>query len=329
MGPRRTHPLGCASTAGGALLGVPACDSKPVWPNLPDSGMASPAALPSPDRKPTDAEIDFHGLSHPGRVRTENQDSFLLATIHRRLVLRHNNVAGRVALPEQEERLAFLAMVADGVGGGVGGADASATALEAAMDYVDHLVAVYSGARAQVGDLAEALQQGALAAHEAVRQRRAVAGITGTMATTLTLFLGVWPTYYLLQVGDSRYYRYRAGVLSQVTRDQTMAQDLVDQGVLSESVAARTPYAHVLSSALGADTTVPVVTRMDADWGNIHLLCSDGLTKHVSDRRIGEVLGSGISAREACEQLLQEALDGGGTDNITIIVGRTVPAAGT
>jgi protein phosphatase len=68
---------------------------------------------------------------------------------------------------------------------------------------------------------------------------------------------------------------------------------------------------------------------MDADWGNIHLLCSDGLTKHVSDRRLGEVLGSGLGAQACCEQLLQEALEGGGTDNITIIVGRTVPAAGT
>ena len=57
----------------------------------------------------------------------------------------------------------------------------------------------------------------------------------------------------------------------------------------------------------------------------MHLLCSDGLTKHVSDARIAEVLGSMTSARQACEQLLQDALDGGGTDNVTIIVGRTVP----
>jgi serine/threonine protein phosphatase PrpC len=67
-----------------------------------------------------------------------------------------------------------------------------------------------------------------------------------------------------------------------------------------------------------------VVTRLAAGWENVHLLCSDGLTKHVSDARIAERLGAMTSAREVCEELLQDALDGGGTDNITIIVGRAV-----
>jgi protein phosphatase len=144
------------------------------------------------------------------------------------------------------------------------------------------------------------------------------------MATTLTLFLGVWPRYYLMQVGDSRYYRYRDGTLTQVTRDQTFAESLVQAGALSREEAKNSRFAHVLSSAIGADETIPVVTPMDADWGNVHLLCSDGLTKHVSDQRIGEILGAMTSAKQAAEQLLQEALDAGGTDNITIIVGRVV-----
>jgi protein phosphatase len=144
------------------------------------------------------------------------------------------------------------------------------------------------------------------------------------MATTLTLFFSIWPTYYLLQLGDSRYYLWRDGKLRQVTRDQTMAQDLVDEGVLTRAAAAKTPMASVLSSAIGADTTKPVVTRLQGDWGNVHLMCSDGLTRHVSDERIAEVLGSMTSARQAAEQLLQDALDGGGSDNITIILGYTV-----
>jgi protein phosphatase len=282
--------------------------------------------LPTPDRKPTDAEIDFFGVTHQGKVRKDNQDSFLLATIHKRLELLHNNVAGRASILEGDQRLAFIAMVADGVGGGQGGADASAAALEAAMAYVDHSASVYYGARANADDFAASLQEAAVRAHEAVRAKREAAGIKGTMATTLTLFMGVWPTYYLLQVGDSRYYKFRDGALTQITRDQTLAQDLVDDGVLTRSAAARTPLANVLSSALGADKTAPVVTRLDADWANVHLLCSDGLTKHVSDERIREVLAGMTSARQACEQLLQDALDGGGTDNVTIIIGRTVPA---
>jgi protein phosphatase len=67
-----------------------------------------------------------------------------------------------------------------------------------------------------------------------------------------------------------------------------------------------------------------VVTHLPADWGNVHLLCSDGLTKHVSDARIADRLATMSSAQQVCEALLQDALDGGGTDNITIIVRRVV-----
>ncbi|WP_373061040.1 PP2C family serine/threonine-protein phosphatase [Gemmatimonas sp.] len=70
---------------------------------------------------------------------------------------------------------------------------------------------------------------------------------------------------------------------------------------------------------------MPVVTRLDSDWNNVHLICSDGLTKHVTDARIAEILGAMTSPKQAAEQLLQEALDGGGTDNITVVVGRATP----
>jgi serine/threonine protein phosphatase PrpC len=158
-----------------------------------------------------------------------------------------------------------------------------------------------------------------------VHERRGRLGISTTMATTLTVFLGLWPAYYVLQVGDSRYYLYKDGVLRQLTRDQTLAEDLVDDGVMSRTQAMHTQFASVLSSAVGGESAIPVVTRLQADWGNVHLLCSDGLTKHVSDEQIAARLSAMTSARDVCEQLLQDALDGGGTDNITIIVGRLVP----
>ncbi len=280
---------------------------------------------PDLSRKPRDHEIDRHGLSHQGKVRKDNQDHFLLASIHKRIDVQGTNLELGDRITVGEQRLANIAMVADGVGGGVGGSEASATALEAAMEYVNNSMAVYYGANTGSAQFTELLQAAALRAHEAVLARRAARGVKGTMATTLTLYIGVWPTYYLLQVGDSRYYLWREGKLTQLTRDQTLAQDLVDDGVLSQSAAAKTPLANVLSSALGADTTAPVVTKLPADWGNVHLLCSDGLTKHVSDERIADVISSMTSAQQACEQLLQDALAGGGTDNITIIIGRTVP----
>jgi protein phosphatase len=145
------------------------------------------------------------------------------------------------------------------------------------------------------------------------------------MATTLTLWLGAWPASYLLQVGDSRCYVFRDDKLHQVSRDQTMAEDLLDAGVLTRAAAIRSPLSNVLSSAIGAESAAPVVTRMMQAWGNVGLLCSDGLTRHVSDDRIADRLRTMTSAKQVCEQLVQDALDGGGTDNITVLVGRTVP----
>lgn len=283
------------------------------------------ADTPVAPRKPLDDELDRYGLSHQGNVRRENQDHFLMASFHKRVHVQFSNVRNIPDLiPTEEQRLAYLAMVADGVGGGVGGAEASAVALEAAMQYVDSAIATYYGTRHDANEFGALLQAAALRAHESVIARRNERGIRGTMATTLTLYIGVWPVYYVLQVGDSRYYVWRDGALMQLTRDQTVAQDLVDDGVMSQADAARTPFANVLSSAIGSDTTAPVVTRLEFDWNNVHLLCSDGLTKHVSEERIAEVLSGMTSAKQACEVLLEDALKNGGSDNITIIVSRAV-----
>lgn len=278
----------------------------------------------APQRMPRDDEIDVHGLTHTGLVRKENQDHFLIASFHKLVHVLATSLPPN-HLPEPDRRLGVVAMVADGVGGGEGGGEASATALESAMRYVNESMACYYRSDSSEQEFIDALQTAAMLAHEAVRGRRSASGRTGTMATTLTLWMGVWPQYYLLQVGDSRYYHYRQGALTQVSRDQTIAQELVDEGVMTRTAAFRTQFANVLSSALGADNSMPVVTRMQSEWNTVHLLCSDGLTKCVSDDRIAERLRTMTSAKQVTEQLLRDALDGGGPDNITIIVGRAVP----
>ncbi len=275
--------------------------------------------------KPRDDEIDVFGLTHQGLVRTENQDHFLIASIHKRVNVVKTSLSAQQRLPLADERLAILAMVADGVGGGEGGERASATALEVATQYFVASTDCYYRSNGSDTSFIETLQDAALQCHQAVVDRAKAEGHGRTMATTLTLFMGVWPWYYLLQVGDSRYYVYRDGELRQATRDQTMAQDLIDEGVFTRAMADRSRYANVLSSAIGGQNALPVVTRLPADWGNVHLICSDGLTKHVPDTRIRERLASMTSAQQVCEQLLQDALDGGGTDNVTIVVGRAVP----
>ena len=280
---------------------------------------------PPNSRKPRDDEIDVYGMTHAGRVRSENQDHFLLATVHKRVNVLATNLGSQQGLPLGDQRVAFLAMVADGVGGVEGGAEASATALESVMQYVNDSMSCLYDREVAEATFTQSLQECAIRSHEAILARAAEHEEHGSMATTLTLFMGVWPAYYLLQLGDSRYYLWREERLTQVTRDQTLANDLVDSGVLTRAQAPHTQFAHVLSSALGAGTAEPVVTRLRAEWDNIHLLCSDGLTKHVSDERIAHRLSTMTSAKQVCEQLVQDALDEGGSDNITIIVGRQVP----
>src|SRR3989441_7919396 len=126
------------------------------------------------------------------------------------------------------------------------------------------------------------------------------------MATTLTVWIGVWPWVYVLQVGDSRYYVYRAGELLRITRDQTIAQELVDRGVLTRTDAFDSRWASVLSSAIGGPPTAPAVTRLPSDWRNVHLLCTDGLTQHVSDERIKQRPAPLKAPQDGCEGLLPE-----------------------
>jgi protein phosphatase len=260
-------------------------------------------------RKPREDEIDFFGLTHRGRVRKNNNDHFLLASLHKRMEVRLTSLPGLEQSLVSDQRLAFIGMVADGVGGTEGGEEASRT---------------YSSPDAREEAFRGTLQKAATESHNTVLKRAQETSDARKRATTLTLWMGVWPYAYVLQVGDSRYYIYRDDVLTQVTRDQTYAEDLVDAGAISRDQAKDSPLKNVLSSAIGGKENLPVVTRLTSHWDNIHLMCSDGLTKHVSDDRIKSRLKTMVSARETAELLLQDALDDGGTDNITIIVGRAI-----
>lgn len=277
----------------------------------------------APMRRPRDDELDVFGLTHPGKVRTENQDHFLVGSLRGRLNIRMSSLPSSHMLPIEEERVASFMMVADGVGGGQKGEAASRMALEEVARYISEGARCFYRDDGE-GDLGRALEQAARKCHQTIRERGREDPATTGMATTLTLFIGVWPWSYILQVGDSRYYRYADGVLSQISRDQTVAQALVDQGLLTQELSVHSPLTNVLASSIGGPQTAPVVSRIQNSWENIHLLASDGLTKHVSDERISERLGAIQSAKQVCEDLLQDALDGGGTDNITIIVGRAV-----
>jgi PPM family protein phosphatase len=129
----------------------------------------------------------------------------------------------------------------------------------------------------------------------------------------------------IAHVGDSRAYLFRGGELQPIARDQTMAQFLADTGQIHPDEIARRPLRNSLTSVLGTQ-----VGQMEVDLRGLRLadgdqlmLCSDGLTEMVAEAVIADVLGTATaSASEACEQLVNLALDGGGKDNVTVIVGR-------
>jgi serine/threonine protein phosphatase PrpC len=290
--------------------------------------MTSPSTTSvaaDPGRRPLDSEVDIYGLTHPGKVRPNNEDHFLVCALQKRMHVYHTSLPDTTRLGGNE-RIAMLGMVADGVGGAAAGEEASRMALEGVTRYVSEaLRCYYTADPAEDHDFIHALEEAALQVHNelavATREHHELRG----MATTLTLWLGVWPKAYLLQVGDSRCYTLKDGQLIQLSRDQTMAEDLVEQGVFTRADAKNTKWAHVLSSAIGGPQAAPVVRKLEQQWGTVGLMCSDGLTRHVPDERIRERLMTTASARDGCEALLQDALDAGGEDNITIIIGRTGP----
>jgi len=284
-----------------------------------------PATEHAASRKPLDSEIDVYGLTHTGLVRSTNQDHFLISSLRRQVVV-HRSSLPRPDARSTSDRTAFLAIVADGVGSSVMGGEASRHAVEGILRYIAECSkCFYRLDGSDLTLLSTALAESAMRVHADIARERAEGKSDGQgMATTLTLWLGVWPYGYLLQVGDSRCYVMRGGVLRQISRDQTVVQDLVDAGVLTQTQAMRSPLSNVLSSAIGGSEAMPVITRFEQGWDQIGLLCSDGLTKHVSDERIAEQLRNMTSAKQVCEALLQDALDAGGSDNITIVVGRPV-----
>src|SRR4051812_5423757 len=283
-----------------------------------------------PGLRPRDDELDLFGLTHPGRVREENQDHFLLCTVHPQVVLHGTSLPNPEGLQLRGQRLATIMLVADGVGGSAAGSRASQLATEAVTRYVSSTLRSYHAAGSSgEGEFREALRAAALEAHDVVRADAQSRADERDMATTLSLGIVVWPWLYVLQVGDSRCYFYQGGELRQVTRDQTVAQELVDRGVLTPERAHRSPLSHVLSSAIGASEALPEITRVDvSERGSVILVCTDGLSKHVSDAEIAQQLGAMQSAEQVCRSLLQLALDRGGSDNITLVVGRALRARG-
>ena len=253
----------------------------------------------------------------------------MLCTVHPQVVVHGTSLPDAASLPLRGERIATYMLVADGVGGGSGGGEASRVALATITQYVASSMRSYhSAGAASDTEFYQALTDAALEAHTAVKKRQLL-DPDAKMATTLTLAVAVFPWMYVTQVGDSRCYIYWQGKLNQITRDQTLAQGLADQGILPADRVSSSPLSHVLSSAIGGEEAMPVVNRVEIPRGCVILLVTDGLTKHVSNEEIAEQIKTMESSEQLCRSLLTMALDRGGSDNITLIAARAPIADGS
>jgi len=261
-------------------------------------------------------------MCHLGLVRKTNQDHFLVASLHKSMQLHQTTLphGGLGSLVSGARGYVFL--VADGVGSTPWGEQASGSALRAIADYVIHGMDMDSSADPDHDHrVADRLRRSVEHGHQAIRDAGEAEDKRG-MATTLTMVTVHWPRAYVIHVGDSRAYHLRNGTLTQVTKDQTMAQAMVDAGALTRSAAEHSRLKHVLWSALGGKEALPEVITLDCEWEDVMLLCTDGLTKHVSDEEIRAELLSSASAEASCHALIDLALSRGGSDNVTVVIGR-------
>jgi serine/threonine protein phosphatase PrpC len=269
------------------------------------------------------AAIDIFGTTDPGKVRSVNEDQFFVASLHKSMRVRQTSVEDFARFARLHSSFAYLLVVADGVGGLGGGKQASSTAVAALAEHIGETIGCYYNLDVEKEhDFLSQLELAVTRAHERVRQEHSAEG--RGPATTLTMVALVWPRAYIVHVGDSRAYFLRGDRLRQITRDQTAYEEVVDQGTMTEEEARRAGLKNMLTSALGASIK-PSIGLIDLEPGDALLLCTDGLTKHLSDDDIKAELDAGGSAEACCRRLVGRTLERGAKDNVTVIVGRFAP----
>jgi serine/threonine protein phosphatase PrpC len=250
-------------------------------------------------------EMEFGVRSDVGRVRGNNEDSFRLA-------------------PELN-----LFVLSDGMGGQASGEIASRLAAETVVKHCREAQAnpslPFVGAR--IGGVSEASNRLASAvrlANQVVHTTAQKSQAQQGMGATLVAVQFDGERMSLGHVGDSRAYRLRSGEIEQLTQDHSFVAEQVRKGVMTPEEAGRSKLQSVLLRALGPDAEVEVdLTEELVMEGDTLLLCSDGLTREVSDAQIAAVLGDTEDEQDAASRLIDLANQAGGGDNITVIVLRS------
>lgn len=201
--------------------------------------------------------------------------------------------------------------VADGMGGHAAGDVASSS-------IVQKLAQI--SASGDANELVNAVENHLLEINTSLVQQAAQREDQQTMGSTVVVFVAFHAKCFLLWAGDSRAYRVRDNQLARITIDHSKVQKMVDEGFLTEQEAEQHPDAHVITRAIGASGNLFLDLDMyDVESGDRYMICSDGLYKEVMDEELPPLISQG-SPQEACDALIDLALERGSKDNVTVVV---------
>ena len=280
-------------------------------PEIPKGAESAPESTKG---SPSEVKVKLFARTDVGQVREHNEDNFLVADLTRRqrglLEANRTTTIGRHGA---------LFAVCDGMGGAAAGEVASQLAVdilfERMTETLDESITVVRDDLAR--RLVRAVESAGLRIFQEAKADRTRRG----MGTTVTAAALVDDHLFLAQVGDSRGYILRDGTLVQVTRDQSLVNQLIEAGQLTEEEAETFEHNNIILQALGTSDTVQVdLTFVELRRGDILLLCSDGLSGMVRFDDIREILKTGPEPIDVCKALTERANQAGGHDNITVIV---------
>lgn len=239
--------------------------------------------------------MEFSACTHTGKKRSTNEDS--------------------IYLPKENESPKII-VVADGMGGHNAGEVASSLAVKSLVDY-------FTGCNTEDITDTQIRDSMILANDNVLRESYTNVEYIG-MGTTLTLAVLKAETLTVGHVGDSRAYLFNGHGLKLITRDHSYVQELIDNGFITEDEAMTHPRRNIITRAIGISSKLEIdIIHTDWQKGNILLLCSDGLTQHVSFAELNQILSNETyDLIKKADILFTLAMDKGGTDNISVIIAK-------
>lgn len=284
-----------------------------------------PSAIESAAPLSSRVEVDLAAATNRGLVRANNEDHYLALRFGRTLETVSTNIAEASLAPSLEET-GYGMVVADGMGGMAAGDVASRTALTKLVELVVNTPDWFMRVERQedVGVVTRRMTQRFRHIDDELRESAQNNSALRGMGTTLTVAVSLGCNLLIGHIGDSRAYMLRNRRLLQLTRDDTLAQALIDAGIAEPEDTATRAMRHVLTAAIGStgEPVDPEVQRLYLSHNDQILLCTDGLTGMVPDAVIASTLQEASSASEACQTLVDLALKAGGVDNVTIVLAR-------